>query len=60
MNKLQKLLCLLLSLLLLAQAPLAVLAEEPDAAAAEGEVVFPEELIVGPLSGLISLRLMLL
>ena len=50
MNKLQKLLCLLLSLLLLAQAPLVALAEDepedPDAAAAE-EVEFPDELIVG-------------
>ena len=54
MNKLQRLLCLLLSLLLLTQAPLLALAEddEPieaeDAAAAEPEEVeFPEELIVG-------------
>ena len=55
MNKLQKLLCLLLSLLLLASAPLTALAEgeEPaeadEAAVAEGqeEVTFPEELIVG-------------
>ena len=41
MNKLQKLLCLLLSLLLLTQAPLLALAEEQE------EVQFPEELIVG-------------
>ena len=55
MTKLQKLLCLLLSLLLLASAPLSALAEgeEPaeadEAAVAEGqeEVTFPEELIVG-------------
>ncbi len=49
MNKLQKLLCLLLSLLLLAQAPLVALAEgepeNPDAA--EAEMEFPDELIVG-------------
>ena len=54
MNKLQKLLCLLLSLLLLTQAPLLALAEdepadEPEAAAAQEqeEIEFPEELIVG-------------
>ena len=51
MNKLIKLLCLLLSLLLLAQAPLAALAEgeteDPDAPAAEEEAEFPDELIVG-------------
>ena len=54
MNKLQKLLCLLLSLLLLASAPLAALAEgdepaesEEAAAAEQQEVEFPEELIVG-------------
>ena len=41
MNKLQKVLCLLLSLLLLTQAPLLALAEEQE------EVQFPEELIVG-------------
>ncbi|MCR5566087.1 MAG: hypothetical protein K6F61_04485 [Clostridiales bacterium] len=42
MNKLQKLLCLLLSLLLLVQAPFAALAEgEPE------ETEFPDELIVG-------------
>ena len=50
MNKLQKLLCLLLSLLLLTQAPLLALAEEEPAAEAEAaqeEIEFPEELIVG-------------
>ena len=55
MNKLQKLLCLLLSLLLLASAPLTALAEgeepaeadETAAAAEQEEVEFPEELIVG-------------
>lgn len=55
MNKLQKLLCLLLSLLLLASAPLAALAEDVEpaeaeetaAAAEQEEVEFPEELIVG-------------
>ena len=55
MNKLQKLLCLLLSLLLLASAPLAALAEDDEpaevdetaAAAEQEEVEFPEELIVG-------------
>ena len=41
MNKLLKVVCLLLSLLLLTQAPLAALAEEQE------EVQFPEELIVG-------------
>ena len=47
-NKLTKLLCLLLSLLLLASAPLAALAEEEPADAAEQEEVeFPDELIVG-------------
>ncbi len=55
MNKLQKLLCLLLSLLLLTQAPLLALAEaeEPDEAEETAamdeaeEYVAPEELIVG-------------
>ena len=48
MNKLQKLLCLLLSLLLLASAPLAALAEDAEPADAEqAETEFPEELIVG-------------
>lgn len=55
MNKLQKLLCLLLSLLLLASAPLTALAEgeepaeadETAVAAEQEEVEFPEELIVG-------------
>ena len=57
MNKLQRLLCLLLSLLLLASAPLAALAEDADAdgpedseiaaAGEQEEVEFPEELIVG-------------
>ena len=53
MNKLQRLLCLLLSLLLLTQAPLLALAEddpeapEAEEAAAEEEVEFPDELIVG-------------
>ena len=41
MNKMLKVLCLLLSVLLLTQAPLLALAE------AEEEVQFPEELIVG-------------
>ena len=40
-NKLQKMLCLLLSLLLLLTAPLTALAEETE------ETEFPEELIVG-------------
>ena len=43
-NKLQKILCLLLSLLLLIQAPLLTLAEDIDD---EAEVEFPDELIVG-------------
>ena len=43
MNKLQRFLCLLLSVLLLAQAPLVALSEEDAAETAE----FPEELIVG-------------
>ncbi len=54
MNKLQKLLCLLLSLLLLTQAPLLALAEDEEPedpevteAAEEEEFVAPEELIVG-------------
>ena len=48
MNKLQRILCLLLSLLLLANAPLLAMAEEDAAAADEPvEVEFPEELIVG-------------
>ena len=56
MNKLQRLLCLLLSLLLLTQAPLLAMAEEeeelPEAeetetAAAQEETEFPDELIVG-------------
>ena len=48
MNKLQKLLCLLLSLLLLTQASFAALAEgEPETPAAAEEVEFPDELIVG-------------
>ena len=56
MNKLQKLLCLLLSLLLLTQAPLLALAEGDDdlsdaddtaAAEEQEESEFPEELIVG-------------
>ena len=55
MTKLQKLLCLLLSLLLLASAPLTALAEgeepaeadEAAEAAEQEEVEFPEELIVG-------------
>ena len=54
MNKLQKLLCLLLSLLLLTQAPLLALAEDEPAEEAEAaaeteqeEIEFPEELIVG-------------
>ena len=42
MNKLQKILCLLLSLLLLAEAPMLSLAEGE-----ETEVEFPDELIVG-------------
>ena len=42
MNKLQRILCLLLSVLLLTQAPLLALAEETEDAAG-----FPEELIVG-------------
>ena len=48
-NKLQKILCLLLSLLLLTQAPLLALAEdaEPDAAEEQIDVEFPDELIVG-------------
>lgn len=52
-NKLQRLLCLLLSLFLLTQAPLLALAEddpeapEAEEAAAEEEVEFPDELIVG-------------
>ena len=46
MNMLQKILCLLLSLLLLANAPLPALAEE-TAAAEQAESAFPEELIVG-------------
>ena len=52
MNKLTKILCLLLSLLLLFQAPLALAEEEPaeEAPAAEaeqGDSELPEELIVG-------------
>ena len=58
MNKLSKFLCLLLSVLLLVNAPLLALAEEeipgaeeeaaaPEEAAPEQEVEFPEELIVG-------------
>ena len=57
MNKLSRLLCLLLSLILLASAPLTALAEDVDAEDAEDaeigaaeeqeEVEFPDELIVG-------------
>ena len=53
MNKLAKFLCLLLSLLLLTQAPLLALAEdvpaepETEAAEAESDADLPEELIVG-------------
>ena len=52
MNKLSKFLCLLLSLLLLTQAPLLALAEDAPAdpgeeAAAQEDVELPEELIVG-------------
>ena len=54
MNKLKKLLCLLLSLLLLTNGALVALAEdaepaeeEPAAAAQQEEIEFPEELIVG-------------
>ena len=51
MNKLQRILCLVLSLLLLMQAPLLAMAEEasetPAPAEATEEVEFPEELIVG-------------
>ena len=52
MNKLQKLLCLLLSLLLLTQAPLLALAEDvpedpEEEAAVQEDVELPEELIVG-------------
>ena len=50
MNKLQRILCVLLSVLLLAQAPLLALAEEevtePEATPVP-DVEFPEELIVG-------------
>ena len=52
MNKLQRLLCMLLSLLLLMQAPLAALAEdevegaEETAAAETEEIEIPEELVV--------------